>query len=80
MNQPRIRNPSSDLAEEPLSALERNFIRDYLKKKGYQLADLILLPQEKAKQLMTEASVYASLKLAEIESLARLRRDIKDHQ
>lgn len=80
MNRPRIRNPSSQLAEEPLSSLERKFISDYLRKKGYQLSDLILLPEEKAKKLMTEASVYASLKLAEIESIARLRRDIKDHQ
>ena len=80
MNQPRIRNPSSHLVEEPLSSLERKFIKDYLRKKGYQLSDLILLPEEKAKKLMTDASVYASLKLAEIESIARLRRDIKDHQ
>jgi hypothetical protein len=80
MNQPRIRNPSSHLAEEPLSSLERKFIKDYLRKKGHRLSDLVLLPKDKAKQLMTEASVYASLKLAEIESIARLRRDIRDHQ
>jgi len=76
MNLPRIRNPAPYIPEEPLSSLERKFIKDYLKKKGIQLSDLLFLSKKEAKKLMTEASVYASLKLAEIESIARLRRHL----
>jgi hypothetical protein len=44
--------------------------------KGYRLEDLHGLPKEEAKRLMTEACRYASLKLAEIEAKAKLRKEI----
>jgi len=64
------------VSEGPQSALERKLIKQYLHDKGYRLEDLHGLPKEEAKRLMTEACRYASLKLAEIESKAKLRKEI----
>lgn len=65
------------LAEYPQSALERKFIAEYLLSKGYELPDLKDLPEQTAKALMKKACLYAALKLAEIESRAKLRRGIE---
>ena len=65
------------LPKGPQSTLERRFIKEYLHEKGYQLEDLKRLPLEESKQLMTEACRYASLKLAEVESRAQFRKDIR---
>lgn len=64
------------LEEGPQSALEKNFIIEYLKGKGHRLETLNQLPEEEAKSLMREACRYASLKLAEIESRAHVRESI----
>jgi hypothetical protein len=62
--------------EGPKVELERMYIREYLHGKGYQIHDLRKLPREKARQLMSEACIYASGKLAEIESRAKFRDEI----
>lgn len=62
------------------SSLERSFIREYLRMKGYQIEDLRNLPRAKARQLMIVACNYASLKLAEIESRAKFRATIQIDQ
>ena len=63
--------------EGPESALERMLIENYLREKGVaSIRELSKLPKDKAKKLMQEACQYASLKLAEIESVDRLQRDI----
>jgi hypothetical protein len=64
-------------AEGPQSALERKLIAEYLLSQGYHLPDLKGLPEQTAKSLMKKACLYAALKLAEIESRARLRREIE---
>lgn len=64
-------------SEGPQSALERHLIKEYLENKGYRLEDLTKLPVDKAKQLMREACQYASLKLAEVESRAQFREEIR---
>ncbi len=76
---PRIDPDLIDLSmsEGPQSSLERRFIREYLLEKGYRFADLRSLPKEEAKKLMREACQYASLKLAEVESRAQFREDIR---
>ena len=61
----------------PQSGLERKFIAEYLLGEGYLLSDLTDLPGQKAQSLMKEACLYAALKLAEIESRAKLRREIE---
>lgn len=62
--------------EGPQSALERKLIEEYLTEKGYHLSDLQALPEREARRLMREACKYASLKLAEVESRAQLRKEI----
>jgi hypothetical protein len=61
----------------PQSALERQLIIDYLAEKGYRLEDMQTLPAELAKELMTAACSFASLKLVEIESRSQFRRKIQ---
>jgi hypothetical protein len=63
--------------EAPQSSLERHLIEEYLRDKGYQLADLKSLPKKEAKRLMEEACRNASLKLAEVESRAHFRSEIR---
>jgi len=56
--------------------LEKRYIEQYLKARGYRFADLDALQPEFARRLTIEASAYASLKLAELESKARFRHSI----
>jgi hypothetical protein len=52
-------------------------IDSYLKDKGISsIQGLSTLSKEDAKRLMLEACRYASLKLAEIESMDRLQREL----
>lgn len=61
----------------PQSPLERQLINDYLKSKGYTRQDLLTLPIEQARALMTEACTYASLKLAEVEARSQFSKKIQ---
>lgn len=61
----------------PQSALERSLIKEYLRSKGYEYKDINKLPAKEAKALMKEACMYASLKLAEVESRAHFRKEIR---
>lgn len=61
----------------PESALERMLLEEYLIGRGYHLAELDQLPEEEIRKLMTEASRYASLKLAQLESTAHFREEIR---
>lgn len=65
------------LSEGPQSALERRLIEEYLQSKGYRMADLRSMPKKQARTLMKEACMHASLKLSEMESRAKFRRDIR---
>jgi len=58
--------------------LEKGLIDEYLKDKGYDRGSLKKLPEDEAHRLMTEASIYASGKLAEIETKARYKQNLKD--
>ena len=60
----------------PKADLELMYIAEYLREKGYSIRELNDLPETESTRLMTEASQYASLKLAELESRARLRNEI----
>lgn len=53
--------------EDPHAEVEKMYIAEFLKGKGYSLESLSALPAEAAKTLMEEASSYASLKLTEVE-------------
>lgn len=60
----------------PQSALERKLILEFLESKGLSLREWRALPETEARLLMTQACIYASGKLAEIEASARLRQEI----
>ncbi len=63
--------------DETRSLLEKGLIDEYLGKRGYDRGSLKKLPEDEARRLMTEASIYASGKLTEIETKARFKQDIK---
>jgi hypothetical protein len=54
------------------------YIDEYLQGKGYSRKELATLPEEETKRLMIEASQYASFKLEELESRARLLTKIHE--
>lgn len=58
--------------------LEKTLIETYLKGKGFTLEELKNLPKAEAKQLMKEASTYASGKLAELEDRAHFMQELHD--
>jgi len=64
-------------AEAQQPPLEIRFIKDYLREKGYLLRELKKLPEEEARQLMIEACIFASLKLAQVESRVQFREKIR---
>jgi hypothetical protein len=64
--------------EYPQAKLEKAFIKEYLASKGYDLKDIPSLPRHIAKALMTEASLYASTKLAEIETRSALVKELHE--
>ena len=57
--------------------MEKALLNEYLQQKGYRLADLDTLPQQKARALMVAASQYASLRLAQVESTAHFREKLQ---
>ena len=65
--------PTHQAMKAPQSPLERQLIVDYLWTKGYRLENLRTLPADLAKELMTAACTYASLKLAEIEARSQFQ-------
>lgn len=64
------------VADRPHTILAWQLIRAYISRRGYRLETIHELPAELQKELMTAANLYASLKLAEIESRSRLRQKI----
>ncbi|MFZ2097761.1 MAG: hypothetical protein WAV05_14110 [Anaerolineales bacterium] len=59
------------------SVLERHLIAEYLLSKGYRESDLQILPEKRRKELMKEACIYATVKLANIEAKSKFRQKIK---
>ena len=72
------KNNGQPLMEDIHAFLEKTLIEAYLKGKGYALDDLKKLPEAEARQLMKEASTYASGKLAEVEVKAHLMQELHD--
>jgi hypothetical protein len=63
--------------EDKQADLARSFIEQRLRSQGYSLDTLSQLPPEQVKKIMVDASIYASLKLAEVENTAHLVRNIQ---
>jgi hypothetical protein len=60
-----------DAIEDPEAQLENALIEGFLHARGFDRAALRALPADEARRVLTEASMYASAKMAEIESRAR---------
>jgi hypothetical protein len=56
--------------EDPLAALERRLIDEFLALRGFTRGSIARLPASEAALLLGAACEYASLRLAEIESRA----------
>jgi hypothetical protein len=67
---------NADAAEGPQARLEKMYLEEFLHGKGLSIEALRELPEEEARQIMKEACRYASMKLAEVEARAQLRKDI----
>ena len=65
-------------SDEIHAFMEKTLMEAYLKGKGYTLEKLKDLPEADARQLKTEASTYASNKLAEVELKAHFVRELHD--
>ena len=65
-------------SDEIHAFMEKTLMEAYLKGKGYTLEELKDLPEADARQLKTEASTYASNKLAEVELKAHFIRELHD--
>ena len=65
MTTPDIDRPP---VEEPLAALERLLISDYVTAAGLDLATLLRRHDEEATRILAEASKHAAVKLAEVEA------------
>jgi hypothetical protein len=61
----------------PEAALEKIYIDEYLREKGYSIKELSMLSDEESTRLMTEACLYAAFKLEDLESRARLHTTIQ---
>jgi adenine/guanine phosphoribosyltransferase-like PRPP-binding protein len=68
--------PTQYIGRSVHSSLERQFIVDDLAENGYTLKEMQTLPDKLAKKLMAGACLYASLRLAEIESCSQFIRKI----
>jgi len=66
------------LGEKPITSLEQRLIAEYLKEKGHTRESLKKLPPPEARQLLIEASRYASARLAELEARAHFVDTIHD--
>ena len=72
-------NERADTAMSDSSAdLERSIIDEFLRARGHDPAHLHALPPAERDALLTEASVYASGRLSEIESRAHFVHDLHE--
>ncbi len=74
---------STDLPDQkamrlPLGDLERSFIDEYVRARGFDPHALDALPEEERQRLLKDASTYASAKLSEVESRSHFVHDIHE--
>jgi len=72
------KNNDREILSEIHPFLEKLLIETYLKGKGYTMEILRSMPEEEVKQLMKDASTYASGKLTEVEVKAHLMQKLHD--
>ena len=67
---------SSASLEEPLAELERQLISEFLAAAGQDFHALLMRHDEAATRILTEASLYASARLTEVESRSHYLRKL----
>jgi hypothetical protein len=70
------KDPDVREMEDPEGELEKALIAEFLQNRGIDLPALHALPEAEAKHLLTEASVYAAGKLAEVNARSHYVHDI----
>lgn len=66
--------------EEPLAALERLLIDEYVTAAGSSLPDLLARHDEQATRMLAEASKHAAVKLAEVEARSHYLKKLHGHE
>jgi hypothetical protein len=72
----KAKNPDIRAMKDPEGQLETALIEEFLLARGVDAAALRALPDAEAKRMLTEASVHAAAKLAEIDARAHFVREI----
>jgi hypothetical protein len=70
--------PETSTLQAPLSQLERALIDAFVRARGYDPLKLAELPEREREQILTQASVHASAKLAEVEAKSHLIDEIRE--
>jgi hypothetical protein len=68
--------PAETPVHDPLAALERKLIDEYVRARGYDPDRLEELGDELRNALLKDASIYASSRLAEVEARSQFVHDI----
>ena len=68
--------PDARPMQDPEGKLEQALIEEFLRLRGYDRNGLHGLPDDQAKHLLTQASVYAAGKLAEVGARAHFVHEI----
>ena len=66
--------------EDPEARLEQALIEEFLRARGLDSNAVHALPEDEAKRVLTEASVYAGAKLAEVEARAHYVHEIHSEE
>lgn len=64
--------------QPPLGQLERALIDEFVRARGYDPLKLADVPEAERETLLKDASVYASARLAEVESRSHFVHEIHD--
>lgn len=62
--------------QDPLDKLEKMYMEEFLRSRGHTWETVNTLPEVERKKIMTEASTYVALKLAEVEGRARISDEL----
>lgn len=71
------RDPEQAPRPDQTAELERALIAEFLEKRGHTLQTVRTLPEAEQHVLLREASLYASMRLSEVESRAHYVDDLR---
>ena len=73
-------DPGVPPRSDQTARLEQAFITEFLERRGFTTATLDQLPEADRHRLLTEASSYASARLAEVESRAHYIHELHHNE